>query len=351
MAATLDFTKFTFSDEEVRSVNELVMDAMIKSPDINLIHTIFPNIKIDKEVGFIGEPGLVGKSRQGCDPTAQDWSIASRMLKWTPADWELLLHDCYTDLKATAAVYSLRTGTAQPDFSNTDYMAIITDMLTVAMKEMIWRLVWFGDTEADVIANGGKLTAGTDEEFFTVLDGLWKQITTQVTANSKQLVTISENAGNSYANQALPTTNIQTYLKNLVYKAPMVLRNMAGGIIVCTQSFYDAYEQSLAGTAIESMYTNLTNGQSVLKFNGIPLIPIPAWDKMITTYFDNGTTWYKPHRAIYTTKAVLGIGVDSPTEMEGLDVWYDRDSRKVKMEAMGTLDAKLMNPAYFQLAW
>lgn len=351
MAALLDFTKFTFSDEEVRSVNQLVMDELIKSPDLNLIHTIFPNIKIDKEVGFIGLGGLVGKARQGCDPEAQGWNIGSRMLKWTPSDWEILIHDCYIDLKSTAAAYSLRTGTAQPDFTNTDYMAIVVEVLTIAMKEMVWRLVWFSDTAAADITGGGLLTDGTDEEYFTLLDGLWKQITTRVTANAAQKVTISENAGVTKAAQALPTTNILTYLKSLVYNAPMELRQMDGKFIACTQSFYDAYEQSLAGTNIESMYMNLVNGQRTLKFNGIPLIPIPAWDKMITTYYDNGTTWYKPHRALLTTKAVLGIGVDNPAELDQLEIWYDRDSRKVKMEGMGTIDAKLMNPAYFQVAY
>ncbi len=351
MATLLDFSKFTFSDEEVRSVNELVMDALITSPDLNLIHTIFPNIKIDKEVGFIGTGGLVGKARQGCDPVAQAWNIGSRMLNWTPADWEILIHDCYLDLKTTAAAYALRTGTAQPDFTNTDYMAIVVEVLTIAMKEMLWRIVWFSDTAAADITGGGVLTDGTDEDYFNLIDGLWKQMTTQVTANAKQKVTISENAGNSYANQALPTTNIQAYLKAMVYGAPLELRAMEGKFIACTQSFYDAYEQSLAGTSLESMYMNLTNGQSVVKFNGIPLIPIPAWDRMIATYYDNATTLYKPHRAVLTTKAVLGIGIDSQSELSELDIWYDKDTRKVKMEGMGTIDAKLMNPAYFMLAY
>lgn len=351
MATLLDFSNFTFSDEEVRSVNEMVMDEIITSPELNLIHTIFPNIKIDKEVGFIGAGGLVGKARQGCDPTPQAWNIGSRMLKWTPADWEILIYDCYLDLKSTAAVYSLKTGTKQPDFTSTDYINIVVEVLSIAMKEMIWRMVWFGDTDAADITGGGVLTDGTDEDYFNLFDGLWKQMTVQVTANAAQKVTIAENAGATYAAQALPTTSILTYLKNMVYKAPLELRQMEGKMIVCTQSFYDAYEQSLQGTALETMYANLTDGQRVLKFNGIPLIPVPAWDRNIATYYDNGTTLYKPHRAVLTTKAVLGIGVDSTSELSELDIWYDKKSRNVIMEGMGTIDAKLMNPDYFMLAY
>ena len=145
MATLLDFSNFTFSDEEVRSVNEMVMDELITSPELNLIHTIFPNIKIDKEIGFIGEGGLVGKARQGCSPTPQAWNIGSRMLKWTPSrrlgnlDLRLLLgfeeHGCRVFFE---------DGYQATDFTSTDYINIVVEVLSIAMKEMIWRMVWFG---------------------------------------------------------------------------------------------------------------------------------------------------------------------------------------------------------------
>lgn len=351
MATLLDFTQFNFSTEEVRAVNQMAMDEIIKSPDFNLIHTIYPGIRIDREIGFVGAGGLVGKARQGCDPQPHDWNIGSRMLKWTPTDWEILIHDCYLDLKSTAAVYSLKTGTSQPDFTNTDYMAIVTEVLATAMLEMLWRLVWFSDTDAADITGGGLLTDGTDEDYFNLLDGFWKQIDTQVTADASRKVTIAENAGVTYALQALPKTNILTYLSGLVYGAPLELRQMKDNFIVCTQSFYDAYKQSLQGKDLETMLTNLVNGIKTLTYDGYPLIPIATWDLTIKNHYDNGTTWYKPHRALFTNKAILGVGVDSTQELQEFDVWYNKDDRKVKMEGMGTIDAKLMNPNFFQVAY
>ena len=98
------------------------------------------------------------------------------------------------------------------------------------------------------------------------------------------------------------------------------------------------------------MYTNLTKGINVLTFDGIPLVPMKIWDKIIKRYYNSGTALINPHRAVYTTKAVLAVGVDSLDSFGEIDVWYDKDSRKVKMEAMGKADAKLTNPLMFQLA-
>jgi hypothetical protein len=42
--------------------------------------------------------------------------------------------------------------------------------------------------------------------------------------------------------------------------------------------------------------------------------------------------------------------VDDESSFGNIDIWYDKDSRKVKMEGMGVADAKLINPALFEIA-
>ena len=352
MPAILNFSNFTFSSEEVRAVKELLYDEVIQAPEISLIHTIFEGIVYDKEIGFIGKGGLVGVAQQGCDPVAQAYQIATRKVKWTPKGWEILIHQCRTDIEATAAVYSMKTGASYDDFTSSDYMNIVLEALAISIKEFIIRLVWFGDTAADVIANGGALTAGTDKNYFTVLDGFWKQLIAQITANTDQRVSISENAAATYALQALSPTSVRdTYLPNLVFNAPLILRNMPSGLILCTQSVYDAYKKSLMQTSggIEALYINLIDGIKTLSFDGVPLMPIPIWDILIKTYYNTGTKWANPHRMLYTSKEVLALGFDSSKSFGDLDVWYHKDSRKVKIEGQGKADAKLLNPALFQL--
>jgi hypothetical protein len=355
MAAILDFTQFTFSAEEIRAVKELLWDEVIQAPEISLIHTVFDGIEYDKEIGFIGKGGMVGVAQQtgDGDPVAQAYAIATRKIKWEPKGWEILIHQKRVDIEATAAVYSMKTGTSYNDFTSSDYMAIILEALAISVKEFIIRLFWFNDTAADVIANGGTLTDGTDKKYFTILNGFWKQILAQTTANAAQKVAITENAGVSYAAQALTPANVRdTYLPGLLFGADMNLRGMANGFIICTQSFYDAYQKSLQSVAggIEALYINLINGQKTLSYNGVPLLPIPIWDVIIKTYYNTGAKWLNPHRAVYTSKELLAVGSDAIKSFGDLDVWYHKDSRKVKIEGMGKADAKLLNPALFQVA-
>ena len=350
MAAVIDLAKFAFTKEELTSVKDLVYEGILQSPELALFCTIHEGIKFNKDVGFVGPGGLVGKAGQGCNPTAQSWNIVTRKITWAPADWEVFLKHCYKDLETTIGIYSLKTGIQRADFTSSDYMAIIVDFLIEGIKDMMLRLAFFGDTAADVIANGGKLTAGTDKDFFTLIDGFFKQITVAYTANAKQRVTISENAGANYAAQALVEANVQGYLKSLTAKASPLLKQMDGNIIICTQSFYEAYKGSLQGTSIESMYVNLVTGVKTLSYDGKPLIPVPEFDALIEAYYDNGTKLDNPHRAIYTNPGVLAVGVDEMGNFAEVDVWYDKTDRNVYSLSTGKIDAKLADPKLVQIA-
>jgi len=351
-APILDFTKFTFTAEEIRAVKELLWDEVIEAPEISLLHTIFEGIVYDKEIGFIGKGGKVGVAMQtgDGDPVAQAYSLATRKVKWTPKGWEILIHQKRLDIEATAAVYSMKTGTAFNDFTSSDYMAIILEALAVSIKEFIMRLFWFNDTAAAKIADGGTLSATEDIKYFNILDGFWKQMMIQITANAKQKVAIAENAAVSYALQALDPLNMKGYLQKLKFNAPLQVRNNPKAMIICTQSFYDAYEMSLTGTVIEAMYVNLTEGIKTLKYGGVPLFPVPIWDVIIAESYDTGVKLLNPHRAVFISKDILAVGADSSKSFGDLDVWYHKDSRRVKIEAQGKADAKILNPAFFQLA-
>lgn len=350
MASILNFANFTFTTEQIRALNELAYDDIIKAPEFNLIHTIYPGIVFDKEIGFITGGGLVGKAGQGCSPTAQTWTIGTRKVTWTPKKWGVFIEECYTDLEAKASTYSLKTGVNIADFTDTDYMAIVLGVLTQSLKDFFMRLVWFNDTLAENVTDGGKITDGVDITFFTILDGFFKQIDTQITANADQGVAITENAGVSYVAQALVPANVQTYLSKLYFGADMNLRGAENQFILCTQSFYDGYAKSITGVTLESLYTNLLNGMKTLTYQGVPIIPIPFWDKMIKAYYDNGTTLYRPHRAIYTTKDILSVGVDAESSIGDISTNYDWTTEKVGIKAKGKADAKLLNPDLFVAA-
>lgn len=198
---------------------------------------------------------------------------------------------------------------------------------------------------------GGTLTPGTDDAFFTIIDGFFKQMLTQTTVNSKQLVNIVANEGTTYDAQALDPDDVQDILKGLYFNADLTLRGKKGNFILCTQSFYDAYELSLSGTSLAELYVNLTEGMKVLKYKNIPLVPFQIWDEYIEEFYNDGYKHtFGPNIAVLTNKEVLACGVDSVDSFGEMEIWYDRDSRKVKNESMGKADAKLANPELFQIA-
>lgn len=350
MASQIDLTKFSFEGELLSSIGAAAMDDFLKAPEVQATLNIVSNILIDKEVGFVGEGTTVGLESTGCNPTVEAYNIASRALKWEPVDWIIFVSECWANLKGTVASITMKAGIDMSDISDDVYMQIATERLTESMKEMFMRLVWLGDKDAALASAGGLLTAGVNPAHLNLIDGFFKQMEVQVTANPDQLVTITENAGANYAAQALISTNVQGYLKSLYYGAPVELRALPNQFILATQTFYDGYEQSLQGTNIESMYVNLIEGVKALKFNGVPVIPMPFWDKMIKKYEDNGTTLNNPHRAIYTSKDILGVGVDSLNSLDYIKIWYDEKDELVYSKAKGKLDAKLRNPELFTIA-
>lgn len=348
----LDMDKFTFAGKVIESISEMVMEDTIQGPELSTIHTVFPDIVTNTEVGFIGDGGMVGVKDGGCDSTTKPWNINTRKLKWEPAAWEIFLSQCYTDLKNAATVYSLRTGVDIPDFTDTDYMNIVLEVLEKSIMDFWYRMFWFGDTAAKHVGeNSGIITAGLDLAYYTILDGFWKQITTQVAAHPEQHpVVIAENAGATYAEQELKPENVQGYLAKLVFSAPLQLRNLTDKFILVTQSVYDAYEQSLmSACCLESARMALINGMEALKYKGIPVIAMPVWDKLIAVGEDTGTKLNNPHRMLFTAKSVLGIGVDDISRMGDLRIWYDQKDKKVYIRSMGQADAKLTNPEYFTL--
>ena len=356
-APILDMSKFTFDGDVIRAVSEMVFDETLRNSDINAYHTIYPNIVTKKELGFIGSGGLVGVKNQGCNPTAQPWKINTRKATFDPKAWEVLIHECWTDLQDTAVVYSLRTGVDIPDFQDTDYMNVLLEVLGNSMREFWWRLYWFSDTAAANVTpaeeegSPGVITDGVDVKFFNILDGFWKQITQQLTANTKQRVTITENTGASYEAQQVTPANAKNYFQQLYYKAPLILRQQRDGFILTTQSLYDAYMMSFQDTCcLESARVALLNGMEAISISGVPIIPIPEWDTIIQKYEDTGKKWNNPNRAIYTTKAVLAAGIDNANAFDNFSVWYDRDTRLVKIEGMGQSDAVLANPDMLQVA-
>ena len=352
----IDLSKFTFTAEQIRDIRDLVFDEVLKAPELNELHEMFSGIVYDKEIGFITGGGLVGKAAQGCNPEAQDFKIGTRKVVWQPKTWEVIIDECATDLDNTCAVYCKNLGVRENDLTDTDYMAIVVQVLSEAIKKMLYRIIWLSDTDATNVSDEdtpGLITDGVDVEYFNLIDGLFKQLQTAATAHPELLVTISANSQTTKATQMSGMTAEVAYqlLNDMYYKAPVVMRASGKMRFLVTQTIADAYQQYLTGKNIESTYKNLVDGVRSLKFLGVDVIPMPVWDEQIQAYFDQGSTkgYYKPHRAVLIEKANTAVGTPSDGVLEEVDVFYDKKSRINRMEASDKIDAKLLNDTRFVL--
>lgn len=350
MAQLLDMDRFVFNGDTLRSVSELVFDEVIKGPDLNMLHTIYPNIVTQAQIGFVGKGGLVGVKNQGCNPDPQDWNIGTRDVTFDPVAWEILIAACWTDLESSAAVYSLHKGINIPDFTDTDYMTILMEVLMASMNEFMYRFVWFSDIDANNISNGGEISDGINVKYFNILDGFFKQMDVQIGVNPKQHISIAENTGADYDAQIISSADAVDYLRRAYRAAPIRLRNLRNKFYLVTQGIYDAYVESLQNACcLETTYQNLVNGMTTVSYNGIPLIAMTIWDEIISSYYDDTTTgrYINPNRLVLTAPEVLAVGVDDPNAFDSVKSWYNNDTREVKIEAMGKGDVKLANPALF----
>ena len=77
MAAILNFSNFTFTDEQIRSVKELLYDEIVKSPELEALHTVYEGIVYDKEIEEVNSLLDAVKKHAITAIIASDWAVIS----------------------------------------------------------------------------------------------------------------------------------------------------------------------------------------------------------------------------------------------------------------------------------
>ena len=334
----------------MRDINELVYERVLTAPNLDYIHAVHTGIVYDKEIGFVVGGGLVGKAKQGCDPVAHDFSINTRKVTWKPKDWEIIIDECAKNLDNTAALYCKKNGVNVDNLEDTDYQAIVVMVLTDAIKNMIYRIIWFSDTDAANVGDGdGIITAGVDVDYFNLIDGFFKQLQI-ATTHGTPLVEIAANSRGTKKEQKITPQEAHDLLEEMYDKAPLEMRaaDFDGEEVTMTfkvtQTIADAYRKYLSSVEHHQVtYNNLVEGVKSLEYNGVPVIPMPIWDKMIKAYNDLGATYYKPHRAVLCETGNLAVGIVDEGNFSDMDAFYDKMSRKNRLEAKGKIDAELLS--------
>lgn len=343
----LYFTNITPDNGAVRDLNRLVFKDVLAADRIGSLLNIFPRVFSGDKLDLVGEFGLLGLASTGCSPEYGSDTISTEEKTWDLAAWQIAEQICWDDIKGTLVKYSMNTGTDIADLTANDYLAeIVVPRLELAIMKMYIRLAFFGDKNADTTANGGVLKVGVNKNYFTLINGIWKQIYSIVSGDASKRVTISANAEDSKAEQiANISSQAVDVLNDVIAAASPALRQASDQIIYVTQSFADGLEAQLLASyyGSELHWESLFGGIREARYRGIRLRVVPMWDEIIQSYEGTSTAFNLPHRVIYTTERNLALGVNGTNEFAELEIFFEQGSRLNKIYATDQMGAMVID--------
>ncbi len=330
----INWNQFTVDNGAITDLRELLFLTVYDDPDIDLTVKNETGVTNGKKLGYIDSMGDVGEARSGCDPQYSKVNVTGIQKEWELGDWEIAKEICYDELENTIAEDSLNTGTDRAYLQDTPYWdQILMPLLEKAMKEMFWRIVWFGDKDAKNIADGGILKAGINPKLFNMCDGLWKRLQAIIAANPNQHTEIAANAATAYLDQKngilVPGTAIKIF-DTLLADADSRIFDKPGSAIFCTNSMFKALRTDLVERYGKTTmpFENVATGITLSEYDGRTIIALDIWDRMIKKYEDTGTALNCPHRAIVCSPDNLFVGTNDKDKIASLSVHFNDKDRK-----------------------
>jgi hypothetical protein len=359
-------SNLTFTMEEIKGIDEAIVERMFSRPQISEFHTVYDNIVKDRQIVFLPRfNGLIGKVQDGltCHPATNPGTITPTEKKWLATYIEDRFEFCFRTLLKNFFVYALKSGVNKSDLTGTDFMNYVADIIGDELAENLLYKVWFNDTAAAHF-NGspaGFITNGTDLDYIDSFDGIWKQIFTIAAASPAQRV-LNLNTKNTQATYALQkfsaadTTNliVTRAMRDMVKDADTRLSSAQNAVFLVTKSVFDQLGDErtyAAGNAVSEAYRKFEDGFRSDQLDGIPVIECAFMDRFINQYQNSGTNWFRPHRIVLTTAEQLGVGTESTANLNELDIFHDKKDKKVYLDLAFNLDAKFLEDYMLMTAY
>lgn len=365
----INWNQFTVDNGAITDLRELLFLTAYDDPDLDMILTTETGVTNGKKLGYINDMGDVGTAGGGCNPTYTSVNITGIQKEWELGDWEIPKEICYEDLENTIAEESMNTGTERADLQNTPYWDIVLmPLLDKAIREMFWRIVWFGDKAAKNIADGGILKAGINPKLFTMCDGLWKRLQTIIAANAKQQTIVTANAATEKIGTGETATNKVTYnaqklavrqegyaiklFDSLLSDADSRIFDDPNSAIFCTNSLFKALRSDIVERYGRTTmpFENVGSGITLSQYDGRKIIALDIWDRMIAKYEDTGVALNCPHRAIVCSPANLFAGTNDKDKIANLSITFNDKDRKNYIYASSKIGTLVGEDALVQVA-
>jgi len=328
----INWNEFTVSNHAISDLRELLFLSVFNDPDIDLTVTTKTGVKNGGKLGLIDSLGDVGLNHRGCSPDYSSVEITGIEKEWALGAWEIAKHICYTELEDTIAEDSLNTGTERAYLEDTPYWDIVLmPLLQKAIKEMFWRIVWFGDVDASNISDGGSITDGVNLSLFNMCDGLWKRILTIIAANPSQQTVIAANSESTTTAQkaAIRTSGVAVGIfDDLLSDADSRIFDKPDACILTTNFLYKALRNDLVDKygKYSMPLEQLAAGIQLSQYDGVKILVLDIWDRLIKKFESNGTKLNCPHRAIVCSPSNLFVGTNDKDKIASLRVTFNDET-------------------------
>jgi hypothetical protein len=356
MADVLDnFSNLTLNTQEATQDSDLIKVNPYLVPEVTRIHGVMTGVIMDKYIPILGQFEDIGKVDPGtCGVNEFTDGIPVSQKTWTPKLISSRITICADDIPAKLKFWMEQMkASGRWENINAPLKQFILDRAQEAVTRAIIRIAEFSDTAAALVANGGNMTAGTTLTYFTMLDGLWKQIFTDGALGSPLVAryAITENSEATKQLQlALADNAAYEAMANLVELLPP--EAMAGkNVLQITKTLWDNWVRFIENKAGAYRPELLQDGMTKENFRGFPIIVRSDWDRMIRKYHDLGTTYYLPHRAILTDINNIPIGTSDTQSFSTIDAFYDKVTKKHYTDVAWRQDCKLLQENSISVAY
>ena len=347
MASLIDFSSLTLNEEEARSLSECIQEQVYVNPDLAQTHQIMTGVEMDKRIPILGQYGLVGKVDPGdCSTNDESAQIPTSQKTWTPKLISSRLIHCQAQIPDLLKFWKKsRIALGTWEEVDNEMMAFINDRVVDAMLKAIIRVSEFGDTTHSPVGDGAgneKLTVGQTKAYWNILNGMWNQIfTDQAGSALSYRYTITENsAGTKVAQLALASDRALNMFRDMYNNADPRVFESRNLVFQVSRNLFTNWQDFMEDKSLVFMLDRTEDGTTKWQYRGIPIIVRSDWDRIVQTYFDNGTTYDLPNRAILTDIANIPIGTSDEGSLSDLDSFYDKKDKKHYIDLAFKLDQK-----------
>lgn len=337
----------TLQPENIRDLRQLINMDTLRDERVQDYFRVVTARNGDP-VGLIGKGDPIGIAGCGCSPTYESWGPANALKRWSLGCWEAALKVCWKDMEGTIAEFALKNGTPIGDLNDTQVMSeVIYPLITDLYIDLVWRLAWFGDVNADTIANGGVIANTVDPALVQAIDGLWVKIINQIGNEPTQQTDIATLAGGNTKSDVLGYGAMKI-IEQMMIDANAATNALTNKVIYMTAAFASAIEYDMRQSGCGCLpWEERVNGVRTTSWNGIQYIALPKWDEYIS-YFEGGTN---PYRAVLTNRDNILIGTPAGEFVQDFDMHFNRVDRAMYIYGTGKIGAMLLKDAAFQAAF